>query len=148
MLLPLPYTVVIAILGDIIKYFLFNASFGPLNPGITLGAGVAGLIYALAFKNVRKRDFTVGSSFIIRAILGSFFAVLIADIVINTIALSFQLGKGWLAILFPWRLISEGIMFAVHIPIVLAVAGIISKYKAVTQDPENSAPRELEDAAK
>lgn len=129
MLLPVPYTVVIAILGDIIKYFLFNASFGPLNPGITLGAGVAGLIYGLAFAAVRRDDFTFGKRFVVKAVLGSALTVLIADILINTVALSFQLGKGWIAILIPWRLISEGVMFAVHIPVVIGIGYLIAQYK-------------------
>lgn len=122
MLLPTQYIVVLAVLGDVIKYFLINSAQGPFNVGITIGATVAALIWSVAFQEFRKSGHLVDKKFIVKLVIASFLVASVANLGINTFALSIQLGKGFLALLFPWRLYSEIVSFIIHIPVGIALA--------------------------
>lgn len=128
MMLPTIQIVTIAVLADIIKYFLFYSSFGPYNLGISISAGICALIYSLFLNTVTREDWKFDKNFIIRAVFSSILSTVICDLGITTFSLSIMNGKAWIAILIP-RIYSESILLILHILVILLIAKLLFEYK-------------------
>jgi ECF transporter S component (folate family) len=93
----------VAALSDIIVFMIHPS--GPFNPGFTLNAALAGLIYGLAFYdqgNIRWPRILIAQAII----------AIFLHIGLNTLWLSFLLGKGYLALL-PVRALKNAVQYPI-----------------------------------
>jgi ECF transporter S component (folate family) len=125
-ILPLPLVILVMAVQDVISYFLFNMASGPFNPGITLSAVAAGVIWSFAFSDVRKGGAFDLKKVTLRMVIASAAVAIVCNLLINTTALSIQLGKAWIPLLLP-RIWSSVVLFVIHIPVGVAIAKLVAK---------------------
>ncbi|MDR0950687.1 MAG: hypothetical protein LBM13_03530 [Candidatus Ancillula sp.] len=118
----------IAVIGDIVKYFLINSAFGAFNPGITLSSVTFYLIWSILLCSALNQNWRFSRKTVVEIVIASILSTVISNVFISTWALAWQQGKSWL-LLLPARLPSEGVKVILYIVFGLAIAEIISKFK-------------------
>jgi ECF transporter S component (folate family) len=126
MLLKPGYCVILAALGDVIKYFIFDSAYA-FNPIYTVSAAIAGLIWSLAFTPLRNKG-ELTPAFIIRIVIASLLVVVICNIGLGTFGVMMDKGKAWEAVIIP-RLGSNAFVFAYHIPFGIGLAALAVKIR-------------------
>jgi len=111
------WSIMIAVLGDIIGAILFP--MGSFFIGFTISAALTGLIYGIFLYKGGKKKIS-DMNFLFRIIISSVLVLLVVNLLLNSYWLNIMLNKAWKTLVSA-RLIKELIMLPVQ---VLAIYGL------------------------